>query len=67
MDKSYNSRDARTNWRDVLDFVQGGGSVTITRSGKAVARIVAVTGVAPVAVEIAAEMIERGEHLLKSK
>lgn len=61
MDKSYNSRDARTNWRDVLDFVQGGGSVTITRSGKAVARVV------PVAVEIAAEMIERGEHLLKSK
>ena len=48
MDKSYNSRDARTNWRDVLDFVQGGGSVTITRSGKAVARVVPVVGPAKV-------------------
>jgi len=67
MDKTYNSRDARTNWRDVLDLVQGGGSVTVTRSGKAVARIVPVPEVGPVAVEGTVEMIERGEHLLQTK
>jgi prevent-host-death family protein len=67
MDKTYNSRDARTNWRDVLDLVQGGGSVTVTRSGKAVARVVQVPEVGPVAVEGTAEMIERGEHLLQTK
>ncbi len=46
----YSSRDARTKWRDVLDAVQAGETITVTRSGKVVARIVPVTAPATVPV-----------------
>lgn len=41
-DKTMPTEEVRRELRTVLDHVQGGGSVTVTRSGKAVARIVPV-------------------------
>ena len=41
--ESVGAFDAKTHLADLLDRVEGGESITITRRGKAVARLVPVT------------------------
>lgn len=59
---TYSSRDARTKWRDVLDAVQAGETITVTRSGKVVARIVPVVDPLPMASSADAATVKVGDR-----
>lgn len=64
MDQTVGAFDAKTHLSALLDRVERGEEITITRRGRAVARLVpAVEPVARMAPDEAAGIVERFRHL----
>jgi prevent-host-death family protein len=65
MSRSIGAYDAKTHLSDLLDRVSRGEEITITRHGRAVARLVPVADASAAGIQAAAELrdLRRGNRL----